>query len=63
MADSVGGEVFTYKSLRIYLSCENTIAWLKENGLVTEVTMKEMVRRYGGATAEFITFTDGSALP
>lgn len=38
-----------YTNVRVYASCENTIRWMEENGLLTEDMQKEMAVKYGGA--------------
>ena len=53
--DSTGGSIVSYRYLRIYQSCTNTIGWMEENGLLTEETKRELVKRYGGPTEIFET--------
>ena len=57
LVDSRTGELLSYRSLQIYLSCENTIRWMLDNGLLTELSVKETLRNYGfnGPTAIFET--------
>ena len=38
-----------YTNLRVYRSCTNTIAWMDENGLLTEEMKKGMEDKYDGA--------------
>ena len=47
LVDSRTGELLSYRSLQIYLSCENTIRWMLDNGLLTELSVKETLHRYG----------------
>lgn len=49
--------ILSYRSLQIYMSCENTIRWMLDNGLLTEVSMKETLQHYGydGPTVIFET--------
>ena len=39
--------ILSYRSLQVYLSCKNTIRWMLDNGLITEVSIKETLHRYG----------------
>ena len=39
--------ILSYRSLQVYQSCEHTIRWMLDNGLITEVSMKETLHRYG----------------
>jgi hypothetical protein len=55
MGDSTAYGILSYKSLQIYQSCTNTIRWMKDNGLLTEESMRELVKRYGGPVAIFET--------
>ena len=57
LVDSRTGELLSYRSLQIYLSCENTIRWMLDNDLMTELSVKETLRNYGfnGPTAIFET--------
>ena len=48
------GSNILYSSINIYRSCENTLRWLEENGLL-EAVQKEMSIKFGGAYAEFDT--------
>ena len=57
LIDSTYGGLLAYRSLQIYLSCENTIRWMLVNGLLTEVSMQEKLQHYGGPTAVFETVT------
>ena len=36
IVDSTGSGLVSYRSLQIYLSCENTIRWMLDNGLMIE---------------------------
>jgi len=45
--DSTGSGITSYRYLQVYQSCTNTIRWMKDNGLMTEVSMKETLHRYG----------------
>lgn len=45
----------TYRSLRVYRSCENTLRWLDGHGLLTEDVKSEMALKYGGPVAVFTT--------
>ena len=47
LVDSRTGELLSYRSLQIYLSCENTIRWMLDNDLMTELSVKETLRNYG----------------
>lgn len=47
--------IISYANIRIYRSCENTLKWLEDNGLLTEEMQKEMVIKYGGPTTTFET--------
>ena len=44
-----------YANIRVYASCENTIRWMEENGLLTEEMQKEMTEKYGGP---YVTWTN-----
>ena len=59
IVDSTGSGLVSYRSLQIYLSCENTIRWMLDNGLMTEDSMMETAKYYGfnGPTAIFETVT------
>ena len=59
LVDSRTGELLSYRSLQIYLSCENTIRWMLDNGLMTEDSMMETAKYYGfnGPTEVFETAT------
>ena len=53
--DSHGDSIVRYRCIRIYRSCENTLRWLEDNGLLTEDIQKEMALYYGGPVAAFTT--------
>ena len=55
MGESTAYGILSYKSLQIYQSCTNTIRWMKDNGLLTEESMRELVKRYGGPVEIFET--------
>ena len=59
IVDSTGSGLVSYRSLQIYLSCENTIRWMLDNGLMTEDSMMETAKYYGfnGPTEVFETVT------
>ena len=38
-----------YTNVRVYASCENTIRWMEENGLLTDEMKMEMVEKFDGA--------------
>ena len=59
LVDSTGNGLVSYRSLQIYLSCENTIRWMLENGLMTEDSMMETAKYFGfnGPTEVFETVT------
>ena len=44
-----------YMNIRVYASCENTLRWMEENGLLTEEMQREIVEKYGGAYAAYET--------
>ena len=44
-----------YKTFRVYRSCENTISWMEENGLVSEEMQQELIEKFGGPTVYFET--------
>ena len=44
-----------YANLQVYRSCENTLKWLEENGLLTEEAMQEINGWFDGPTAVFET--------
>lgn len=44
----------TYTNLRVYRSCENTLKWLDDNGLLTE-DMQQNVVKYGGPEVAYTT--------
>ena len=48
--------VVRYTNLRIYRSCENTLRWMEENGLLSEEAQQEMTEKFGGPV---VTFTTG----
>jgi hypothetical protein len=48
-------DIISYSSVRVYRSCENTLRWIEENGLLTEDIRQEMIEKYGGAYMEFVT--------
>ena len=47
--------ILSYSSIRVYRSCTNTLKWLEDSGLLTENIKQEMVEKFGGAYAEYIT--------
>ena len=57
LVDSTDIGLLSYRSLQIYLSCENTIRWMLDNGLLTELSVKETLHRYGvdGPTVTYET--------
>ena len=59
LVDSTDVGLLSYRSLQIYLSCENTIRWMLDNGLMTEDSMMETAKYYGfnGPTEVFETVT------
>ena len=59
IVDSTGNGLLSYRSLQIYLSCENTIRWMLDNGLMTEDSMMETAKYFGfnGPTEVFETVT------
>ena len=57
-AGGYGGYVLPslrYTNLQVYRSCENTLKWLEENGLLSEEAQKETRVWYEGPTAVFET--------
>lgn len=44
-----------YNNLKVYRSCENTLKWMDENGLLTEAMQKEIVEKIYGPVAIFTT--------
>ena len=57
-AGGYGGYVLPslrYTNLRVYRSCENTLQWLEENGLLSEEAQKEINGWFDGPTAVFET--------
>ena len=57
-AGGYGGYVLPslrYTNLQVYRSCENTLKWLEENGLLSEEAQKETHVWYEGPTAVFET--------
>ena len=44
-----------YTNLGIYRSCENTLKWLEEHGLLTEEAQQEIGIKFGGPVAFFTT--------
>ena len=47
--DSRYSPYLRYTNIRVYASCENTIRWMEENGLLTDEMKMEMVEKFGGA--------------
>ena len=47
--DSRYSPYLRYTNVRVYASCENTIRWMEENGLLTDEMKMEMVEKFGGA--------------
>ena len=43
-----------YTNLQVYLSCENTLKWMTDHGLLTEEA-QEMIEKFGGPEAVFVT--------
>ena len=59
-AGGYGGYVLPslrYTNLRIYRSCENTLKWLEENGMLSEEAQKEIAIKFDGPTAVFETIS------
>ena len=46
-----------YTTLAVYRTCENTLRWLEENGMLTEEAQKELALKFGGPV---VTFTTGN---
>ncbi len=44
-----------YNNLRVYRSCENTLQWMEDNGLLTEEMQKEMIEKIYGPLTAFST--------
>ena len=44
-----------YTNLQVYRTCENTIQWLEENGMLSEDAQKEIFGWYDGPTVTFET--------
>lgn len=55
-ADSYYGTIsrMTYTNLRVYRSCENTLKWLDDNGLITE-EQQLLIEKFGGPEVVFET--------
>ena len=50
MDDAYGTvSVMRYTNVRVFASCVNTIAWMEENGLLTEDMQREMIEKFDGA--------------
>ena len=47
--DSRYSPYLRYTNVRVYASCENTIRWMEENGLLTDEMKMEMVEKFDGA--------------
>ena len=45
----------SYNNLRVYRSCENTLKWMEDNGLLTEEMQKEMIEKIYGPLMAFST--------
>ena len=57
-AGGYGGYVLPalrYTNLQVYRSCENTLKWLEENGMLSEEAQKEIAIKFDGPTAVFET--------
>ena len=47
--------VLRYKNIRVYRSCENTLKWLEESGLLSEEAQQELIEKFGGPVVHFET--------
>jgi len=50
--------ILSYRSLRVYRSCTNTLNWLEDSGLLTKEMQQEMMERYGAPKEVIITTGD-----
>lgn len=44
-----------YTNLQVYRSCENTLKWMDEHGLLTEEALQEIAEKFGGPEVVFET--------
>ena len=44
-----------YNNLQVYRSCENTLKWMDDHGLLSEEAQQEIAIKFGGPVATFVT--------
>ena len=44
-----------YTNLQVYRSCENTLKWMEDHGLLSEEALQEIAVKFGGPEAVFVT--------